>query len=46
MKTDRLFENWFNSNYNRIINDVFNYISIDTVTPNEENAFCFFETGD
>lgn len=43
MKTDRLFENWFNSNYNRIINDVFNYISIDTVTPNEENAFCFLK---
>jgi len=36
-----LFDEWFNNNYDRIIKNVSDYISIDTVTPNEDSAFEF-----
>lgn len=43
MKVNSLFEEWFNSNYERIIKNIFDYISIDTVTPNEDSAFEFLK---
>ena len=41
MNFDFLFEKWIIFNQDRILKNLMNFISIDTTTPNENNAFDF-----